>query len=107
MFKALPSLTSLDGFDRQGKEVNPPGEEDDEEEEVDSEEDGPGLEYLQKEILVCAAYCACHRACCTPILLDIISISYKKRFLEPFDKTNVENGYKHVVVVIILLEIML
>ena len=53
MFSALPSLTSLDGFDRDGKEVNPPGEEDDEEDdEEESEDDGPGLEYLQKELLV-------------------------------------------------------
>ena len=42
----------LDGFDRQGKELSLPGEEDDEEEddEEEDEEEGPGLSYLQQEL---------------------------------------------------------
>ena len=57
VFKLLPDLKSLDGFDQAGKEVNPPGEDDDEEEEEEEEEEdsdneGPGLEYLQQEIPV-------------------------------------------------------
>ena len=45
----------LDGFDRQGKEVSLPGEEDEEEEEEEEEdeeeeEEGPGLSYLQQEL---------------------------------------------------------
>ena len=47
----------LDGFDRQGKEVSLPGEEDEEEEEEEEdeedeeeEEDEPGLSYLQQEL---------------------------------------------------------
>ena len=61
VFKLLPDLKSLDGFDQNGQEVNPPGEEDDEddEEEEEEEEEGPGLEYLQQDILVCVCVYMC------------------------------------------------
>ena len=51
----LPKLGVLDGYDRDGKEVA--DEEEEEEEEVEEEDDSDeevGLEYLQKELSVCA-----------------------------------------------------
>lgn len=49
----------LDGFDRQGKELSLPGEEDDEdddEEEENEEKEEPGLSYLQQELGVSYNY---------------------------------------------------
>ena len=52
LWALLPKLVVLDGYDKDGREVNEDDEEEEEEEEGSSDDDDVGLDYLQKDFSV-------------------------------------------------------